>query len=121
MKQDHITDQAFLGTVDQNFGVPGYSRRLSDKVLAAFNHAYAVGERDVARQLRAILEEVEKRVKAFGIKRRDGAIHDADSWSRFVDARDRYRVVCNDPRFAPEEVGEALEEMKESFRIWSLS
>ncbi len=121
MKQDHITDQAFLGTVDQNFGVPGYSRRLSDKVLAALNHAYSVGERDVARQLRIILEEVEKRVKALGIRRRDGALKDAESWSRFVDARDRYRAVSQDQRFDPGEVGEALEEMKESFRIWSLS
>jgi len=121
MKQDHITDQSFLGSVDQNFGVPGYSRRLSDKLLAALNHAYAVGERDVARQLRSILEQVERGVKALGVKRRGNALRDADSWSRFVDARDRYRAVCNDPRFAPEEVGEALDEMKESFRIWSLT
>ena len=121
MKQDHVTEQDFLETVDQNFGIPGYSRRLSDKVLAAFNHAYAAGERDVAKQLRTVLEQVERGVKILGKKRSNGALMDADSWSQFVDARDRYRAMSADPRFDPQEVGEALEEMKETFRSWSLT
>ena len=121
MKQDHITDQVFLGAVDQTYGVPGYNRRLSDKILAALNHAYSVGERDVARQLRAALEEVERKVRSLGIKRRDGALQDAERWTRFVDARDRYREASSDPRFDPGEVGEALDEMKEAFRSWSLT
>jgi hypothetical protein len=121
MKQDRITDQEFAETVDQQYGVPEYSRRLSDKVLAALNHAYAIGERDLARQLKAILEEVERKVKSLGILRRDGAVADAERWTRFVDARDRYRSVSADARFAPEEVGEALDEMKEAFRSWSLN
>ena len=35
------------------FGTPDHLRRLSDKILAAFNHAYATGEVELARQLRA--------------------------------------------------------------------
>jgi len=121
MKQDHVTDEAFLGAVDKHYGVPEYGRRLSDKILAAVNHAYAVGERDVARQLRAILEEVERKFKNLGAKRREGALEDAERWTRFVDARDRYRTVSADSRFDPKEVGEALDEMKEAFRSWSLT
>jgi hypothetical protein len=121
MKQDHITDQAFLGAIDQNHGIPGYNRRLSDKILAALNHAYSVGERDIAGQLKAVLEDVERRVRSLGGKRRDGALQDADRWTRFVDARDRYRAATADPRFDPGEVGEALDEMKEAFRSWSLT
>ena len=36
-------------------GILAITRRLSDKVLAAFNHAYATGEVDVASKLRAVL------------------------------------------------------------------
>ncbi|HLF58477.1 MAG TPA: hypothetical protein VI732_02490 [Alphaproteobacteria bacterium] len=121
MKQDHVTDQAFLGAIDQNYGVPEYGRRLSDKILAALNHAYGVGERDIARQLKSILEEVERKVRGLGIKRQNAALQDAERWTRFVDARDRYRTATADARFDPEEVGEALEEMKEAFRSWSLT
>jgi hypothetical protein len=122
MKQDYVTDSEFLDDVEQNFGVPEYNRRLTDKVLAAFNHAYAAGERDIARQLRAILDEIERRVKKLGRKRHsNGAVDDADRWIIFVDARDRYREVSKDPRFSSSEVGEALDEMKEAFRIWSLT
>jgi len=122
MKQDHVTDQAFLNTVDQHLGVPEYNRRLTDKLLAAFNHAYAVGEREVAKQLHAVLAEVETGVRGFGRQRRaDGALAGADRWSRFVDARDRYHEVSRDTRFDPEVVGEALVEMKEAFRSWSLN
>ena len=122
MKQDHITDSEFLDDVEQNFGAPEYNRRLTDKILAAFNHAYAAGERDVARQLRAILDEIERRVKKLGRKRQsNGAVDEADRWIAFVDARDHYREVSKDPRFKAAEVGEALDEMKEAFRSWSLT
>ena len=35
-------------------------RRLSDKILAAFNHAYSVGEFEIAKQLKAALANNEK-------------------------------------------------------------
>jgi len=36
------------------------SGRLSDKILAAFNHAYSVGEYEIAKQLKAALVKNEK-------------------------------------------------------------
>ena len=35
-------------------------RRLSDKILAAFNHAYSVGEYEIFKQLKAALVKNEK-------------------------------------------------------------
>jgi len=126
MKQDHILDEsaedALLEAVGQTLGAPEYNRRLSDKVLAAFNHAYASGERDLAQGLRTILAAVEERVRRRGHKRRaNGALDEAEKWSRFVDARDHYRAVKDDARFEPGTVGEALAEMKDAFKSWSLA
>ena len=39
-------------------GAPRYSRRLSDKILAAFHHACDTREFDAAEQLLAILEQM---------------------------------------------------------------
>lgn len=122
MNQEPSAEPSFAETAGPNFGVPSHSRRLSDKVLAAFNHAYAAGERDIARQLRAVLADVEARMRALGRKPRDGdALADAGRWTRFVDARDRYHAVKDDPRFESSAVGEALGEMKDAFRSWSLN
>jgi hypothetical protein len=122
MRQDHVTDQAFLAVIERHLGVPEYDRRLSDKILAAFNHAYATGERELAKQLRSVLVDVERGLRGLGRQRRaNGALDDAERWSRFVDARDRYHAVSKDTRFDPEEVGEALVEMKDTFRSWSLN
>ena len=97
-----------------------YNRRLSDILLAAFNHAYAVGERDIAGKLRAMLSEVEERKRPYKTERRDaGPLSQADLWVAFVEARDQYRRLCEakpdgEPALA------ALEAMKESYRNWSV-
>ena len=126
MKQDHILDpsaeEVLLEAAEQSFGEPEYNRRLSDKILAAFNHAYSSGEREIAQRLRAILAEVEERVRKLDHKpRMGGAMDEAEKWTRFVDARDRYRAVKDDPRFERAAVGEALAEMKDAFKSWSLT
>ncbi len=98
---------------------PKYNRRLSDILLAAFNHTYAVGERDIAAKLRAMLSEVEER-KPYKTERRDaGPLSQADLWVAFVEARDQYRRLCeskpdSDPALS------ALEAMKQSYRNWTL-
>ena len=126
MKQDHALDQSsdesFVQAARHDFGVPEHSRRLSDKLLAAYNHAYATGEREIAHQLKTILHDVEQRVRGLGRKTRNSAaLADADKWTRFVDARDRYHVLKDDSRFDPATVGEALDEMKDAFKSWSLN
>ena len=59
-------------------GVPRYNRRLTDKVLAAFNHAYAMGE---------------MRLTRFAGKLDEWAQDDADPLLRAtaVDAREKLR------------------------------
>ncbi len=45
--------------------------RVSDKVLAAFNHACAVGDLDAAEELLAVMEKIaERRIRRFGGDRR---------------------------------------------------
>ncbi|NNG05020.1 MAG: hypothetical protein HKM95_13105 [Inquilinus sp.] len=97
-----------------------HSRRLTDNLLSAFNHAYAVGERDIAERLRAMLEEVERRRHNGSEKRgRSCALGRADLWVAFVDARDQYRVLC-DARPESGKTQSALAAMKETYRRWSL-
>ena len=61
--------------IDEDIGMPRYNRRLSDKVLAAFNHAYAVGEIEVAASLREILARLDNNQESGeAAQRRDGAI-----------------------------------------------
>lgn len=80
-------------------GVPHSNRRLSDKLLAAFNHAYAIGEADMATRLRSLLLEIETawpRPAGPAERRRTGAVEQADLWVDFVDARERYLRACDD-------------------------
>jgi len=102
-------------------GVPCYSRRLSDKVLAAFNHAYAVGEIDVAAKLREILAKLEnERVIAYSQRKANPvALKHADLWVDFVEARNDYRVACTDDSLDAAAVERTLDNMKEAYQRWS--
>lgn len=98
-----------------------HNRRLTDILLAAFNHAYAVGERDIAETLLGLLEELDGRRYTGGEdRRRSGALSQAQLWVAFVEARDRYRKLCDE---MPDHTNtlSALEAMKESYRRWSVS
>jgi hypothetical protein len=102
-------------------GVPAKSRRLSDKVLAAFNHAYAVGEIDVAAQLREILAKLERdRVVAYSERKATPvSLSHADLWVEFVEARNDYRMACEDNSLDAEGVARFLDKMKDAYQRWS--
>jgi len=102
-------------------GVPAHSRRLSDKVLAAFNHAYAVGEVEVAVKLREILAKLEReRILTHSARRPTSmALSQADLWVEFVEARNDYRAACADPSLDGVAVSQTLERMKEAYQRWS--
>ena len=102
-------------------GVPTHNRRLSDKVLAAFNHAYAVGEIDVAASLREILVKLEReRVIAHSQRKTNPvALNHADLWVNFVEARNDYREACDDEALDSEAVARVLARMKEAYQSWS--
>jgi hypothetical protein len=104
------------------YGVPGHSRRLSDKVLAAFNHAYAVGEYDIAQRLKAVLAQVDRPAAADQPERRaSAALHQASLWIAYVEARNAYNDAAahggaNDPT-----VLAAAQAMTDAFKRWSFN
>ena len=94
-------------------------RRLSDKILAAFNHAYSVGEFEIAKQLKAVLVNNEKQADPYKEMRKNhDPLAEAGLWICFVDARNNYRTAC-DNKNDPNAVSEALEAMTEAYRLWS--
>lgn len=102
-------------------GVPEYNRRLTDKILDAFTHAYSIGETDVAKRLRAILVEVEEQgMRRYPGQRGSEAAEQADDWIRFVEARDTYRRIAQSSRAEPDQISVALEQMKEAYKHWSM-
>ena len=105
-----------------DLGLPEHNRRLADKILAAFNHAYSVGERAIAAKLHAVLVECQGQSSPGGADRRQGrAVAQADLWVKFVQARDAYRAARQQPGAEPETVAGSLDAMKEAYRRWSAS
>lgn len=97
-------------------------RRLSDKILDAFNHAYSVGEYIIADQLRATLVNNEKQGGPFKEMRKYyDPLGEAALWVNFVNARNSYRVACDKNNNDPNAVAAALDSMKEAYRQWSQS
>ena len=95
-------------------------RRLSDKILAAFNHAYSVGELDIANQLKAALVANEEMAGAYKEMRKFyDPLGEAELWITFVNTRNSYRTACEGDTKDPNAVAEALDSMKEAYRLWS--
>jgi len=100
---------------------PKYDRRLSDKILAAYAHAYEIGERAIAARLRVALEEAVRAADSagHGIRRTGDPLHQADLMREFVDARQAYRRAAEREPPDPEEIERTSREMLEAYRIWS--
>jgi hypothetical protein len=97
-------------------------RRLSDKILAAFNHAYAVGEVDVAKTLRSALIENEQRSGKYREMRQSyDPLGEAELWVAFVEARNSYRALCDGGKRDAVAIARSLEAMKDAYRAWSAS
>ena len=69
------------------------TRRLSDKVLAVFNHAYATGEREVAKKLRSVLQMTEAKRPKSDKRTSYNAVEHADLWVGSVT-----RITTSAPR-----------------------
>jgi hypothetical protein len=91
-------------------------KRLTDKVLAAFNHAYAIGETSIAERLRELLASVAAMDRQSG-----DPLAQADAWVEFVKARNQYRWICENRRDDPAGATAALSAMKDAYRRWSVS
>ena len=95
------------------------TRRLSDKVLAAFNHAYATGEREVAKKLRSVLQMTEAKRPNSDKRTSYNAVEHANLWVGFVDARNTYNDVSAIKGAKKTELDKALDAMKNAYRAWS--
>ena len=99
------------GPLSKDLGEASYGRRLSDKILAAFNHAYAQDRRDIADQL---LQSLNLCRDLEGAERVSGALEQARLWMFFVQARDRYIEAVENG----EAVADAEQAMKEAYAAW---
>jgi hypothetical protein len=99
---DTVSSAGSAIVITSDTGLPRYNRRLSDKILAAFNHdyAYAAGEIEIASRIREMLARLDKDLPEGEGRRRDGAIAlcQADLWIEFVEVRNDYRTVCDKPK-----------------------
>ena len=97
-------------------------RRLSDKILNAFSHAYAVGESDIAGRLKDALEANEaRRNNGSDCRTTYDPLGQAEKWVAFVEARNRYKAASATAAEDSSEVVDALEQMKDAYRLWSMS
>ena len=71
---DTVSSAGSAIVITSDTGLPRYNRRLSDKILAAFNHAYAAGEIEIASRIRETLARLDKDLPKGEGQRRDGAI-----------------------------------------------
>ena len=95
-------------------------RRLTDRILEAFNHAYGLGAKEVAKALLNALECAETGGRDCRIERRVGnSLMQADLWVAFVDARDAYNRIAADEAPDSESVSRALSRMKTAYMHWS--
>ncbi len=96
------------------------TRRLSDKILTAFNHAYAIGESEIADKLHDVLAFNEKSSR-IEVEQRGGfdPLGRADLWVEFVEARNLYKKVCDHRRPRRGTADKSLEAMKDAYRRWS--
>lgn len=101
-------------------GQPRYSRRITDKVLAAFNHAYVLEEIELAQKLwEALVLAEEVSLRQHSRRRPNQAIELAERWVELVDARSRYQKLSKDPvTAATPEAEEAYADMRIAYRAW---
>lgn len=95
------------------------TRRLSDKILAAFNHAYGIGEVEVAQALRRALALTEEERPAVERRGSYSPVAHAELWVAFVEARETYKTVMARPGARPAEMDAALDRMKDAYRAWT--
>jgi hypothetical protein len=101
-------------------GQPARDRRLTDKILGAFSHAYASDEIGVAATLRRALEEVELGPMPGKAERRaSNALVQADLWVEFVEARKAYSRATERQQADQAEIEESRRDMVDAYRRWS--
>ena len=100
-------------------GQPPFERRLTDKILIAFNHALALGYVEIAERLHLTLELAEREgVKKYGERRGITVLDLAGLWRAFVAARDQFARLAADPVADPQRLADARSRMRERWLLW---
>jgi hypothetical protein len=118
--------------VASQFGAPAFDRRLSDKILAAHNHAYAVGDNTLAEALMIQLQRTETTERElyqrkstgsfrFYSPRQSSAVKLARLWQAYVDARNAYNALNLPADTPPARVARAAREMQRRYAKWALA
>jgi hypothetical protein len=118
--------------VASQFGELAFDRRLSDKILAAHNHAYAVGAIALAEALMVQLDRTEtaeretyrrKSTGSFGSysPRQSSAVEHGKLWQAYVDARNAYNALCLQASTPSGRVVRAAREMRRRYAKWALA
>jgi hypothetical protein len=112
---DEIVEAALAAT-----GEGPYSRRLTDKILAALNQAYGTGEFAVAHLLHeALVEAVRSSETVGGGRRTHPVLEQAERWRALVSARNAYRTAIDRLSDAtPEEIAAARARLKDAWLAW---
>lgn len=129
-KSDDDSEEPSLSAL--GYGSPKFDRRLSDKVLAAHNHAYAIGERDLADRLLELLKRTEdderaavaRRNQSLAASRRQrqsSAVNQAALWRAYMDALDTYDTLVIQMKISTERLDAAKALVKRSLARWRLS
>ena len=119
MHGSHANIADAIDTSDAAAPPCGLDRRLNDKVLAAFSHAYAAGEVELVARLRQILDDVVSDPRTpTQERRRDCPLERANRWVEFVDARNRYRAACNSDAAPDGGDRSSIEAMKACYQRW---
>ena len=105
---------------DVYLGETLYSRRLIDKILGAFNQAYATGEFDVAQLLRDALGQAVDNSETVGGERcQHPALTQAEAWVRYVNARNAYKATVDPLSDSDADaIRVALDQMKLAYQRW---
>jgi len=99
-----------------------FNRRLRDRILAAFDLAYSVGDAEIAGRLREALEMAERQPGGDKTERLGYDLPNPSSiWAQFVAARNEYEQACAGDGEDQDARSRAFEGMKEAYRRWSLS
>lgn len=124
MAEGNVISASDLFSGDPNdifidMGVPKYDRRLTDKILSAFNHAYSIGEEEIAQGLWEVLTQAERAGAKQNTRRKPNQALDlASCWMTFVDARNRYRALSADESANSADASEAFRVMKNAYMAW---
>ena len=111
----HVSNEA------EQFGLPFYSRRLTDKILAAYNHALALEYVDVAASLLDVLRKSEAiRTAKYPNSSGPTVLELAGLWQLFIAAkRDFFNAASAPASLSDDKIAELAERTAEAYQMWS--